>query len=71
MVNFIKLLCEKNLLREFGGCQEAFQRRYYAAHNIAEASCDERSIPVEGTGRASERKKLENDETEKTVVDRN
>ena len=37
MVNFIKLLCEKNLLREFGGCQEAFQRRYFAAHNIAEA----------------------------------
>ena len=37
LVNFIKLLCEKNLLREFGGCQEAFQRRYYAAHNIAEA----------------------------------
>ena len=36
-VNFIKLLCEKNLLREFGGCQEAFQRRYFAAHNIAEA----------------------------------
>ena len=33
LVNFIKLLCEKNLLREFGGCQEAFQRRYYAAHN--------------------------------------
>ena len=22
LVNFIKLLCEKNLLREFGGCQE-------------------------------------------------
>ena len=37
LVNFIKLLCEKNLLCEFGGCQEAFQRRYYAAHNIAEA----------------------------------
>ena len=37
LVNFIKLLCEKNLLREFGGCQEAFQRRYFAAHNIAEA----------------------------------
>ena len=34
LVNFIKLLCEKNLLREFGGCQEAFQRRYYAAHNM-------------------------------------
>ena len=38
LVNFIKLLCEKNLLREFGGCQEAFQRRYFAAHNIAEAA---------------------------------
>ena len=37
LVNFIKLLCEKNLLREFGGCQEAFQRRYFAARNIAEA----------------------------------
>ena len=35
LVNFIKLLCEKNLLR---------------------GSCDERSIPVEGTGRASEEK---------------
>ena len=55
LVNFIKLLCEKNLLREFGGCQEAFQRRYFAAHNIAEAVVT-RSIPVEGTGRASEEK---------------
>ena len=34
LVNFIKLLCEKNLLREFGGCQEAFQRRYYAAEAV-------------------------------------
>ena len=34
LVNFIKLLCEKNLLR---GCFEAFQCRYYAAHNIAKA----------------------------------
>ena len=25
LVNFIKLLCEKNLLREFGGCQEQEQ----------------------------------------------
>ena len=55
LVNFIKLLCEKNLLREFGGCQEAFQRRYYGAQHCR-GSCDERSIPVEGTGRASEEK---------------
>ncbi len=56
LVNFIKLLCEKNLLREFGGCQEAFQRRYLCGAQHCRGSCDERSIPVEGTGRASEEK---------------
>ena len=56
LVNFIKLLCEKNLLREFGGCQEAFQRRYYAAHNIAEAVVTSAASLSEGTGRASEEK---------------
>lgn len=56
LVNFIKLLCEKNLLREFGGCQEAFQRRYFAGAQHCRGSCDECSIPVEGTGRASEEK---------------
>ena len=37
LVNFLKLLCEKNLVREFGGCFEEFTRRYNQDHGIAEA----------------------------------
>lgn len=38
LVNFLKLLCDKNLIHEFAGCCEEFTRRYYADNNIAEAS---------------------------------
>lgn len=37
LVNFIKLLCERNILREYGGCCDEFRRRYNAEHGIAEA----------------------------------
>ncbi|MDO4632824.1 MAG: ATP synthase F1 subunit delta [Eubacteriales bacterium] len=37
LVNFLKILCERGILREFSGCVEEFTRRYYADHNIAEA----------------------------------
>ena len=37
LVNFIKLLCERNILHEFAGCYEEFTRRYHAEHGIAEA----------------------------------
>ncbi len=37
LVNFLKLLCEKNLLREYEGGTEEFTRRYKADHGIAEA----------------------------------
>lgn len=37
LVNFIKLLCERNLLGEYAGCCEEFTRRYNADNNIAEA----------------------------------
>lgn len=37
LVNFLKLLCEKNLLKEFSGCCDEFTRRYNVDHNIAEA----------------------------------
>lgn len=37
LVNFIKLLCERNLLSEYAGCCEEFIRRYNADHGIAEA----------------------------------
>ena len=36
-MNFMKLLCERNLLGEFAGCCEEFIRRYHAEHGIAEA----------------------------------
>jgi len=37
LVNFLKLMCERDLLREFEGCREAYKQRYYADHNISEA----------------------------------
>ncbi len=37
LVNFLKLLCERNLLGEYAGCCEEFTRRYNVDHHIAEA----------------------------------
>ena len=37
LLNFLKLLCEKKILREFAGCCEEFTRRYNIDHGIAEA----------------------------------
>ncbi len=37
LVNFIKLLCERNLLGEFGQCCEEYARRYCQDNGIAEA----------------------------------
>ena len=37
LVNFLKLLCEKGILREFGGCCDEYVRRYNADHHVAEA----------------------------------
>ena len=37
LVNFIKLLCERNILMEYAGCCDEFVRRFNADHNIAEA----------------------------------
>lgn len=37
LVNFIKILCERNILREYGSCCDEFRRRYHADHGIAEA----------------------------------
>lgn len=38
LVNFIKMLCERNLLREYAGCCDEFTRRYNADNGIAEAT---------------------------------
>lgn len=37
LVNFLKLLCERNILMEYAGCCEEFTRRYNADNGIAEA----------------------------------
>lgn len=37
LVNYIKLLCERNLLMEYAGSCEEFVRRYNADHDIAQA----------------------------------
>ena len=37
LVNFLKLLCERGLLREFEGCRETFIKRYNRDNNISEA----------------------------------
>lgn len=37
LLDFIKLLCEKKILREYGGCCDEFTRRYNVDHGIVEA----------------------------------
>ena len=37
LVNFLKLLCERNMLGEFEGCCEIFVKRFNEDHNISEA----------------------------------
>ncbi|MBO7334744.1 MAG: ATP synthase F1 subunit delta [Lachnospiraceae bacterium] len=37
LVSFLKLLCEKGILREYEGCTEEFTKRYNEDNNIAEA----------------------------------
>lgn len=38
LVNFLKILCERNILGEVEGCFDEFTRRYNADHNIAVAT---------------------------------
>ncbi len=37
LLNFIKILIEKGLLREFSACQKRFRKSYNEAHGIADA----------------------------------
>ena len=38
VVNFLKILCEENLIGELSGCLEAYRERYNADHGILEAT---------------------------------
>ena len=47
LVSFLKLLCEKGALGDFGGCCEQFRRRYNEANGIAEAVVTS-AVPLTG-----------------------
>ena len=58
LVNFLKLLCERNILMEYAGCCEEFTRRYNADHNIAEAVVTS-AVTLSGEQMAALKAKLE------------
>ena len=58
LVNFIKLLCEKNLLREFGGCCDEYARRYNRDNGIAEATATS-AVPMTEAQAEALKQKLE------------
>lgn len=37
LTNFIKLLCERGYLKQFGDCAQTFTEKYYADHDITRA----------------------------------
>ena len=58
LVNFLKLLCERKILREFPGCCDEFAERYNAAHNIAQAVVTS-AVPLSDKQMNALREKLE------------
>ncbi|MCD7717319.1 MAG: ATP synthase F1 subunit delta [Lachnospiraceae bacterium] len=66
LVSFLKLLCEKGILREYEGCFEEYTRRYNADHNIAEAVVTS-AVELTGAQTAALKDKLEK-QTGKTVI---
>lgn len=58
LVNFLKLLCERGLLREYAGCCDEFTRRYNEEHGIAEAVVTA-AVALSGAQMEALQKKLE------------
>lgn len=58
LLNFLKILCENGLLREFSGCLKAFQNRYNEDHGIEEATAVT-AVPLTDAEAAALRAKLE------------
>lgn len=58
LVNFIKILCERNLLGEYAGCCDEFTRRYNADNGIAEAIVTS-AVPLSETQMIALQEKLE------------
>ena len=65
LVNFLKLLCEENLLAELPGCVRAYRDRYNADHGIIEATVVS-AVPLNDTSREKLLAKLQ-EMTGKTV----
>lgn len=53
VINFLKILCEEDLLGELSGCLEAYREQYNADHGIIEATVTS-AVPLS----AEEREKL-------------
>ena len=66
LVSFLKLLCERGILREYAGCCEEFTRRYSADHNIAEAVVTS-AVALTDSQAAALKEKLEQ-QSGKTIV---
>ena len=47
LLNFLKLLCEKNILGEYSACCREYKRLYYQDNGIAEAKVTSASMPNE------------------------
>ena len=58
LVNFLKLLCERGLLREFAGCCEEFVRRYNEENGIVEALVTS-AVPLDDSQKSALAAKLE------------
>lgn len=50
VVNFLKVLCQEDLLGELSGCLDAYRERYNADHNIWEATVTS-AVPLSDTER--------------------
>ena len=58
LVNFLKLLCQRDLMRAYSGCCQEFRRRYNEDHNIAEALVTS-AVVLDETQMAALKTKLE------------
>lgn len=58
LVNFLKLLCDRRILREYPGCCDEFARRYNRDHGIAPATVTS-AVPLREEQMEALRQKLE------------
>lgn len=67
LLNFIKILIEKGLLREFSACQKRFRRSYNEEHGIADALVTT-AVALDGTQLEQLKNKLENISGKKVLL---